>query len=186
MPKAATVPLVSSPRSLARAQGGDLEAFGALVAEHQNMVFSLALHFVRDRAVAEELAQDVFVNLYQHLGSLESEVHLTFWLRRVTSHRCVDWQRQAVRRREVAVNRMPEPSVAPFVRDYLREERLRRLVADLPSAARLVVILRYQEDLQPLVIAEVLGMPLNTVKSHLRRSLALLRERFEEEEKEHV
>jgi RNA polymerase sigma-70 factor (ECF subfamily) len=185
MPKAAAVQLESVPGSLERAQGGDLEAFGALVSEHQGMVFSLAVHFVRDRAVAEELAQDVFVNLYENLGSLESEAHLTFWLRRVTSHRCIDWQRQATRRREVAMDeRMPEPSAAPFVRDYLREERLRRLVADLPSAARLVVILRYQEDLQPLVIAEVLGMPLNTVKSHLRRSLAVLRERFEEEERD--
>jgi RNA polymerase sigma-70 factor (ECF subfamily) len=50
-------------------------------------------------------------------------------------------------------------------------------VATLPEKPRLVVTLRYQEDLDPTEIADLLGMPLNTVKSHLRRSLAILREK---------
>ena len=55
---------------------------------------------------------------------------------------------------------------------------LHKLVDALPENARMVVILRYQEDLEPTEIADVLGMPLNTVKSHLRRSLATLREKL--------
>jgi RNA polymerase sigma-70 factor (ECF subfamily) len=51
-------------------------------------------------------------------------------------------------------------------------------VAALPERPRLIVILRYQEDLEPAEIAEVLELPLNTVKSHLRRSLAILREKL--------
>jgi RNA polymerase sigma-70 factor (ECF subfamily) len=54
---------------------------------------------------------------------------------------------------------------------------LQRLVAALPDKPRLVVTLRYQEDLEPAEIARVLDMPVNTVKSHLRRSLTLLREK---------
>jgi RNA polymerase sigma-70 factor (ECF subfamily) len=54
-------------------------------------------------------------------------------------------------------------------------ETLRRMVASLPPKARMAVILRYQEDLDPVEIAEVLEMPVRTVKSHLQRSLALLR-----------
>jgi RNA polymerase sigma-70 factor (ECF subfamily) len=57
-------------------------------------------------------------------------------------------------------------------------ETLRRVVDTLPEKPRLVVLLRYQEDLEPAEIAEVLEMPVNTVKSHLRRSLALLREKL--------
>jgi RNA polymerase sigma-70 factor (ECF subfamily) len=57
-------------------------------------------------------------------------------------------------------------------------ETLRRVVDTLPEKPRLVVLLRYQEDLEPAEIAEVLDMPVNTVKSHLRRSLALLREKL--------
>jgi RNA polymerase sigma-70 factor (ECF subfamily) len=56
-------------------------------------------------------------------------------------------------------------------------EALRRIVATLPEKPRLVVTLRYQEDLDPTEIAELLDMPLNTVKSHLRRSLVILREK---------
>ena len=55
---------------------------------------------------------------------------------------------------------------------------LRRVVDTLPEKARLVVILRYQEDLDPGEIASVLDMPLNTVKSHLRRSLSSLRDKL--------
>jgi RNA polymerase sigma-70 factor (ECF subfamily) len=57
---------------------------------------------------------------------------------------------------------------------------LRSLVTELPPAARAVVLLRFQEDLDPVEIARTLRMPLNTVKSHLRRSLAQLRERMTE------
>ena len=64
-------------------------------------------------------------------------------------------------------------------RDPMLEETLRRLVASLPEAPRMVMVLRYQEDLDPSEIAETLSMPLGTVKSHLQRSLALLREKLE-------
>jgi RNA polymerase sigma-70 factor (ECF subfamily) len=57
-------------------------------------------------------------------------------------------------------------------------ETLRRVVNTLPEKARMVVILRYQEDLDPAEIAKVLDMPVNTVKSHLRRSLGMLREKL--------
>jgi RNA polymerase sigma-70 factor (ECF subfamily) len=182
MLKVALPPPESADGTLARARTGDLTAFAELVGEYQAMVFSLAMHFVRDAALAEELAQDVFLNLYRNVASLDSAAHLTHWLRRVTSHRCIDWHRQSVRRREVALDDMSEPSVGPFARDLLREARVRRLVAELAPAARMVVILRYQEDLEPSAIADVLDMPVNTVKSHLRRSLASLRERIEQEE----
>src|ERR1022692_4148087 len=56
--------------------------FASLVRQHQAMVFSIAWHLLRDRAVAEELAQDVFLSLYQHLAELESPEHVQFWLRR--------------------------------------------------------------------------------------------------------
>jgi RNA polymerase sigma-70 factor (ECF subfamily) len=57
-------------------------------------------------------------------------------------------------------------------------ETLRRLIATLPEAPRAVIILRYQEDLDPSEIAEILSMPVGTVKSHLQRSLTLLREKL--------
>jgi len=58
-------------------------------------------------------------------------------------------------------------------------ERLRALVATLPEKPRMVMVLRYQEDVMPEEIAQILGMPVRTVKSHLQRSLAMLREKIQ-------
>jgi RNA polymerase sigma-70 factor (ECF subfamily) len=140
------------------------------------MVFSLALHFLRDRQAAEELAQDVFLHLHRSLGTIKSERHLTFWLRKVTSHRCIDYARRR-RWSEISLESVPEPALPAFHPDPWLARRLRQLVDSLPPKARIVMILRYQEDLAPQDIAEVLEMPVATVKSHLQRSLGMLREK---------
>ena len=150
--------------------------FAGIVRQQQGMVFSIALHFLRDRQAAEELAQDVFLHLHQHLASLQSPEHVTFWLRKVTSHRCIDYARRR-RWSQVSLDVVPELAAETATRDPLLSRRLKQLVASLPAKARVVVILRYQEDLTPVEIAEVLAMPVATVKSHLQRSLALLREK---------
>jgi len=175
MLQAAPSPTGRADDTLARAQAGDSVAFAEIVRQHQAMVFSLAYHSVRDRSAAEELAQEVFFDLYRHLTRLDSPAHLIFWLRRVTGHRCIDRARREGRRLELASADVPEPLVAPISRDLLLEERLQRLVAELPARAQMVVTLRYQEDLDPSEIGEILDMPVNTVKSHLRRSIAVLR-----------
>jgi len=181
MLEAAHAPVAADQR-LAQAQAGDQAAFAEIVREHQAMVFSLALHCMRDRSAAEELAQEVFLELYRNLLRVDSAAHLVFWLRRVTSHRCIDRVRREGHRVELAMDVVPERAVSPRSRDLFLEELLRRLVAELPVRARMVVTLRFQEDLQPSEIAEILGMPVNTVKSHLRRSLALLRVKLARQE----
>jgi RNA polymerase sigma-70 factor (ECF subfamily) len=163
---------------LTQALAGERAAFAALVRQHQRSVYGLALRMLSDRHAAEDLAQEVFLQLYRSLSAVSSEAHLGFWLRRVTMHRAIDRLRRAPRlesRAEelAAVVSETEPA------DPLLERRLRALVRELPVAARAVVLLRYQEDLDPVEIARTLRMPLNTVKSHLRRSLAQLRERFD-------
>jgi RNA polymerase sigma-70 factor, ECF subfamily len=163
--------------ALTRSVQGDSMAFAELVQRHQGMVFSIAYHFLHDRALAEDLAQEVFLELYQSLDRIESPTHLTYWLRRVTANRCIDQGRKKFRRRELALEDAPEPS-APSqsqVNDPLLMERLQQSVAGLPERQRMVVILRFQEGLGPAEIAEVLAMPVNTVKSTLHRSLADLR-----------
>src|SRR2546430_13690775 len=86
-----------SQETLARATEGDQAAFAEIVRQHQAMVFSLAYHFLHDWSPAEELAQEVFLHLYKSLAKIESPSHLLFWLRKVTSHRCIDWLRRRPR-----------------------------------------------------------------------------------------
>jgi RNA polymerase sigma-70 factor (ECF subfamily) len=73
---------------------------------------------------------------------------------------------------------VPEPAVEDRATDPMLSKSLNKIIEALPENAKMVLILRYQEDLEPTEIAEVTGMPLNTVKSHLRRSLATLREKL--------
>ena len=174
----AHIPAPSADQLLAEARAGSESAFAALVREHQAMVFGLAYHFLQSRAQAEELAQDVFLALHQNLARVESARHLVFWLRRVTSNRCIDSVRSAQRRRELPIDELHEPAVPAQVSDPLLGELLRTLVAELTPDARMVVTLRFQEDLDLSEIAAITDMPVNTVKSHLRRSMDALRRKL--------
>ena len=166
------------PRRAPAAAGAPGFDFASLVRQHQAMVFSIAWRLLRDRAVAEELAQDVFLSLHQHLAEMESPEHVLFWLRRVTSNRALDEARRRQRRPMVSLENAPEPVAVTPQGDPLLGTALKKLVAALPGKSRAIVILRYQEDLDPAEIARVLGIPVGTVKSQLQRALALLREKL--------
>src|SRR3981081_786344 len=122
--------------ALAAADALDLETvdtqldFESLVHRHQAMVFSIAVHFLRDRSAAEELAQDVFLQLHRHLGALQSADHVTFWLRRVTTHRCIDYRRRR-RFNFLRLDSVPEPAAETSSGDPMLSRRLRALVAGL-------------------------------------------------------
>lgn len=164
--------------ALARCVAGDRSAFGEIVREHQSMVYSLALHFLRSPSMAEDLAQDVFLELYRNLGSIKSGEHLRFWLRKVTCHRSIDRVRRGHGNGTVSLEDVQEPAVAAQARDLLLEEKLWRMVETLPDKSRMAVILRYQEELELREIAEVMEIPINTVKSSIDRALELLRRKL--------
>ena len=152
--------------------------FAGLVRLHQSMVFSIAYHFLHDRALAEEVAQEVFLQLHRNLATLESPAHVVHWLRRATCNRCIDQSRRLRFLPRVGLESAPEPAaVEAPPGDPLLARRLRQLVASLKPKQRMVVVLRYQEDLEPEEIARLLRMPVGTVKSQLQRSLAILREK---------
>jgi RNA polymerase sigma-70 factor (ECF subfamily) len=121
------------------------------------------------------LAQEVFLQLYQGLPAIQSTSHLTHWLRRTAVHCCIDHSRRKNFRRESPLEEMQEIATGTAPADSLLHERLRQTVAQLPEKQRMVVLLRYQEELGPGEIAELLNMPVNTVKSTLHRALEELR-----------
>lgn len=165
---------------LLRARRGEPAALETLVRAHQRTVYGLALRMLGTRDLAEDLTQEVFMEMNDHLTSIQSSGHLAFWLRRVTTNRAID---QLRRRARIDVTTLDEESPlfgAVDEADPLLQRRLSLLLAELAPAARAVMLLRYQEDLDPAEIARTLDMPANTVKSHLKRSLDYLRLRLEE------
>ncbi len=141
--------------------------------------------------MAEELAQDVLLELDRNLGKLKSAEHARFWLRQVALHRASD----ALRRK-----RAHAASLGTDLWEELEERhgmlepdedsplgvRIEELLATLPEAQRAALVLRYQEDLTPEEIASTLESPLATVKSQLQRGLKLLRARAGQTLKEYV
>lgn len=156
------------------------EEFRKLIESRQTMVFSIALRILREPSAAEEIAQDVFLCLYEKLPEIEDPAHLDNWLRRVTAHRAIDWLRRKLRSPETytedaELNELASPE-RPEVDPWLKRQA-DALVASLPEIPRTILVMRYQQDLMPEEIANVLEMPVATVKSHLQRTLKLLREK---------
>jgi RNA polymerase sigma-70 factor (ECF subfamily) len=159
-----------------------------LIEEHQSMVFSLAWRMTGDRGLAEEIAQDTFLeldrNLSRNFGRIETADHACFWLRRVTMSRATDaMRRRKVRGLDLWVEMEPahEMGVAENAgaAGSRLGSRLEGLLTALPEGQRAAILLRYQEDMTPQEIAEALEMPVATVKSQLQRGLKLLRARAE-------
>lgn len=161
---------------LRQAQGGDVTAFARIVRMHQARVFSLAMRLCQGREDAEEVAQDAFVQLHAALDRITDAAHLKHWLLRTVTHRAIDRSRAQSRRPAVVpLEVVAEPAAQEAEEDPLAQRQLLALIDGLQPDARAVLLLRFQEDLDPLEIARVLEIPHNTVKSHLRRALESLR-----------
>lgn len=152
-----------------------LPLFAEAVDRHKAMVFSILWHYLRDRTVAEELAQDVFLELHRSWGSMKSAEHIVFWLRRVTSHRAIDCARKRRLHLERRLEEMSEPTALERVHDSFLSAYLGRMVGSLPEKQRIVIVLRYQEGMELEEIADVLGLKISTVKTQIVRGLELLR-----------
>jgi RNA polymerase sigma-70 factor (ECF subfamily) len=163
---------------LAQARAGDRDAFATLVRAHQGSVFSIGLRMLSRRDAAEDLAQDVFLQLYRKLDSIESLEHLGFWLRRVAANLAIDWLRRVPYSATRPLDESAEVAAQETDEDPLMSRELMRLLGELAPHPRAVMLLRYQEDLDVAEVGAALDMPVNTVKSHIKRSLTQLRSRM--------
>jgi RNA polymerase sigma-70 factor (ECF subfamily) len=171
-----------------RAQAGDREALSALVQSQQTYVYSIAMSLMHNPADAADMTQEAFVRLLRSLGTYRAETKFTTWLYRLVTNICLD----GLRRRGRSVDSLDEPSstqagddaqtagdrladtdrwTQPEEEIQLRESanEVRAALEDLPPAQRVALTLHYFQDQRYEDIAEVMGLPLNTVKSHIRR-----------------
>ena len=166
---------LDTPSLLLRARAGDASAFESLVRMYQSSVFSIGYRMLNRRDAAEDLAQDVFLQLYRRLDSIESLEHCGYWLRRVAANLAIDWLRRAAHSTTQPLEAGAEIPAQQAEEDPLLNRELDRMLGELTPAARAVMVLRYQEDCDVAEIATALDMPVNTVKSHIKRSLTALR-----------
>jgi RNA polymerase sigma-70 factor (ECF subfamily) len=177
-PAAAEVGGVATADLIRRFQRGQPRAFEALFDRYKDYIYRVAFFVLRNREEAEDAVQETFLDLLNALPDYDVDGPAKFetWLYRVTVNR----SRMRLRRRrapsaewddlEASLERLPVPNAERPELVALDRERARRLwqaVDQLSEAHRLVVVLRYQEDLSYEEIARVLGIRLGTVKSRL-------------------
>jgi RNA polymerase sigma-70 factor, ECF subfamily len=164
--------------TIRRARAGDQAAIATLVAEQQRYVYSIAMTITRDPTDAADLTQDALIRFIRAIGSYRGETKLSTWLYRLVVNLGID----RMRRRGAPPIRLddegvdvdvasddPIDDVAAVAERAEQAQIVRAAVSKLPDAQRLALTLHYFEDQRYEDIAEVMGVPINTVKSHIRR-----------------
>ena len=186
-----------------RAQAGDRDALSALVQSQQTYVYSIAMSLMHNPADAADMTQEAFIRLLRSLGTYRGETKFTTWLYRLVTNICLD----GLRRRGRPVESLDDTASTQSGEDAqtagerladndrwthpeedleLRESatEVRAALGQLPAPQRLALTLHYFQEMRYEDIADTMGLPLNTVKSHIRRGkerLALLLSKPEEQ-----
>jgi RNA polymerase sigma-70 factor (ECF subfamily) len=172
---------------LRRCRSGDEKAYRELIQRYQRQVYSIALRMVRQSEDAEDLTQETFVRMFRAIDRYDPNRPFGAWLFTITSRLCIDHIRRR-RMKMVSIHwkdsSTDEERTIDIEDQGLRpeeltshaeeERRTQALIDSLPPHYRIVVLLRHQQDRSYEEIAEMLELPLGTVKARIHRARALL------------
>ncbi len=164
-----------------RLQADNLEALGVLYDRHQGLVFRTALAITGDAEAAADLLQEVFLRLHRFASHIDSERPLEPWLYRMTTNLSYTWVKRHNRLLRpledvadwISGNRKDTPAVRSEINESWRQ--IKQALSSLPLSHRGVVVLYYIDDLSIQEIADILEIPVGTVKSRLHYSRQALR-----------
>lgn len=159
-----------------RARRGDGAAFDRLYERHVDRVFATCLRLTADRRWAEELTQDAFVRAWRRIGSFRGDSRFSTWLYRVAVNVVLDARRRRGRRRDRRVEVEEVDLPAPGAGEPEYRLTLERAVARLPARARTALVLYAVEGYSYEEVAELMGVAVGTVKSHIHRARTRLLE----------
>src|SRR5262245_1041342 len=155
---------------------GDAAAFARLVERHQSSVRNWLRQLCRDPARGDDLAQETFLAAWRNLRSFAGKGRFSSWLLRIAYHAYLQaYRREGQRRR---LGEALGPANASRTSEPGARTDLERMLAVLTEDERRALILCYAHGLSHGEIADVMDLPLGTVKSHIRRGAAKIRERF--------
>jgi RNA polymerase sigma-70 factor (ECF subfamily) len=173
-----------------RVKEGDGASFAILLEKHRVPVIHFLYRMVQNQAVAEELAQEVFLRVYRSRGSYEPTAKFTTWLFRIATHLALNSLRDGRHRRleehldddssETPVRQVSDqrPTVEQRMLHQSRMEEIRRAVATLPEKQRAAVLMHKYEEMEYSQIAKVLNCSESAIKSLLFRAYETLRARL--------
>jgi RNA polymerase sigma-70 factor (ECF subfamily) len=175
---------VNEQTLISRAQKGNQDAFAALVDEHQLYIYNLALRVVKDENEALDLAQETFVRAWTALPNFKGQSQFRTWLYRIATNLC--YNRLPNLRRSLndlgddVMENIPDTdstfdNPAHEFESYETRSHLHQAIEDLDENYRLLITMRYQNELSYEEIATTLNLPLGTVKTGIFRAKAQLR-----------
>jgi len=185
----------SDAEVMLRVKAGDQPAFDYLVQKYRRPLVSFMYRMARNAAVAEDLAQEVFLRVYRSRGSYEASAKFTTWLYRIATNLAVNHARDTRHERPEVMVSLDEPDEATgMIMDLadgemtaeqvmVRRERLmgiRRKIEALPERQRLAVVMHKYQQMDYRQIAEVLELSESATKSLLFRAYETLREQLKE------
>lgn len=174
--------MLSDMEIIRRVREGRIREFHRLIDRYQGQVFALAFHILGRREEAEDAVQDTFVSAYQGLHKFIDGSPLWPWLRRIAVNCCLSKLPREFPTDEIGgLVENEQPFVDSVQSEAIRNHDCRavtRAVAGLPSQYRIVVVLRYHDDLTPSEIADLLDEPAGTIRVRLHRALKMLFERL--------
>jgi RNA polymerase sigma-70 factor (ECF subfamily) len=183
---------LSSEDLMARIAKGDDSAFEILVNRHQVSILNLIYRFIGDRTQAKDLAQEVFIRVWQSAKSYEPKAKFTTWLYRITANLCFNELKSARRRRWFQFHRSNEDNEgnieetfsdgSPTAEDLLLEKERSRQISDalqsLPDNQRMALVLKRYDDLTYAEIAQIIGCSVSAVESLLVRAKKTLQKKL--------
>jgi RNA polymerase sigma-70 factor (ECF subfamily) len=176
---------------ISQALGGDQRAYAALTHRHRPSVYQIILKIVHNRDTANDLAQDTFMKAFSSLASYRSEYRFSTWLYRIAANASIDY----LRKKRIQALSLDVPvetrdgSVEIEVADYsyhperelVRKEQrfsIEEAIASLPPKYRDVIVYRHKEDKSYEEIADLLSIPVGTVKARIFRARELLKKKL--------
>ena len=174
---------------VASAREGHMEAYDQLVRRHRRSVFAFIRRLVRDRDLAEDLTQDVFVRAYRAFGRLRPDSNHRAWLFKIATNCAYTALRRGRRQAGRAVplddetRQIPaaDPSPETWVVAGEALDRVRQAIAGLPIKQRMAIVLRYVQELDYATIAQALGCSQDSARANVYQALRRLRREFSEE-----
>src|SRR3954469_16086418 len=173
-----------------RVRDGDAASFGVLLEKHRSPVVHFLYRMVQNSAVAEELAQEVFLRVYRSRASYEPTAKFTTWLFRIATHLALNWIRDAKNEKnqdsldddpKEGISRQVsdrEPTIEQTMVRRVRLKEVRQAIETLPAKQRAAVLMHKYEEMEYSQIAKVLQCSESAVKSLLFRAYEALRARL--------
>lgn len=168
-----------------RVKNGDRDAYRQLVERYQAYVFSTILRMVRQRQLAEDLAQETFLQAYRSLPGFDGRSRFSSWLYRIAHNKAIDWSRSRAKKEQSGETELQDvyktdDSVEDevVIRDISR--RLRQLISKMPPHYRDVLSMYFEQELSLGEIAEQLRVPRKTVQTRFIRGKKQLFQKWQE------